>query len=182
MNTTYGQTKLRWLDEGELKKLFSLSGQYRLMFETMYFYGLRRGEVGLLKKSDVEKDTVWITRLKRRGNFRHALPLVGKLQKKLPRIETEYLFPGYGGGISGSAVAKAWALIVHKSGLYRYQEPPSVHCLRHSCAMNLFSLKRRPSDECQVWLGHSSLNSTMIYYKIEATRLKSIADEMAGVL
>ena len=175
MQATYGQTQIRWLEEAELKALFELSGPYRLLFETMYFYGLRRGEPGLLKRSDIDGDTLWVSRLKRREGFRHALPLVGKLKKKLVHIETDHLFPGYGGsGMTGSAVAKAWSNIVHKSGMFRYQDQPSAHCLRHSCAMR-FSNKGISIEFAKFWLGHASVRSTEVYYDISANRAMEIA-------
>jgi len=180
MNSTFGETKIRWLEQTELKKILAHSGRYRLMFDLMYAYGLRRGEVGLLKKEDGDRDSIWITRLKRkvRGGlpFKHCLPLVKGLKGRLAKIDTEYLFTGYRGGLSGSAVAKIWENAVHKSGLYRYRKPPTAHCLRHSCAMTFFALPGRPPEECQSWLGHSALASTMIYYRVEATRLKAVAD------
>jgi len=186
MQTTYGSTKLRWLTRDELNKILDHANGARLMFEAIYYYGLRRSEIGLLQPSDIDGESIWITRLKRKGKggrYRHALPLIGRLRKKLSAIKTPFLFMGYKEkGISGSAVAKAWEGSVHRSGLYRYNRAPTIHCLKHSCCMNFFSLRGRSIEECNAWIGHSALASTAVYYRIEANQLLQLAKDMEKLI
>ncbi|RJO62636.1 MAG: site-specific integrase [Dehalococcoidia bacterium] len=174
MNHTYGERRLRWLPEVEVRQIIARSAN-PLLLDTVFFYGLRRSEVGLIKRSDVERDGIWITALKRRKPFRQFMPLVEPLKSKLLKYLMshghEYLFPGYSGhGVSGEMVAKIWRDAAPKG--------VSAHVLRHSRAM-AFSEKGMPIEDCSYWLRHSSIKSTECYYKISATRAKNIALAMA---
>lgn len=172
-NYTFGEQRIRWLPDAEVRRLISMSSQPTLL-ETTYFYGLRRSEVGLIMRSDVEPQGIWIHALKRKGDFRQFMPMEGGLKKRilkhLMNHNRQHLFPGYScKGISGGAVAHIWKQVAPGIG---------VHCLRHSRAM-WFSENGMPIEDCSYWLRHSSIKSTESYYKISATRARSIAIAMA---
>jgi integrase len=172
MKTIYGRKAIRYLPDNEIRALIKRSSQ-PLLLEVMYFYGLRRAEVGLIKSTDVESDGIWITALKRRGNYRQFMPfsdeLKNKIQSHLASHNSEYLFPGYNGkGISGTGVAAIWKQVCPEL---------SAHGLRHARAM-WFSENGLPIEECSWWLRHSSISSTQVYYSISATRAKKIAAQI----
>lgn len=173
MNSTFGESPFKWLPDAEVKRLIAKS-RFPLLLETVYFYGLRRSEVGLIKREDVTADGIWIHALKRRGDFKQFMPLLpplkGKILKHLMGHCHSYLFPGYkGNGISGEAVAFIWRQVAPGVG---------AHCLRRSRAM-WFSENGRSREDCQWWLRQADINSTEPYYTISATRAKSIAIAMA---
>jgi integrase len=172
MQYVYGQRPFRYLEDKEVRRLIAKSPN-PLVLEFVYWFGLRRGEVGLVRRSDVEPNGVWITALKRRKDFRQFMPLEGPLKFKvfehLLSHQSEYLFPGYSGrGLSGNAVSAIW----HKVS------PCGVHILRHSRGQ-WFSDNGFPIEEASWWLRHSTLKSTECYYSISATRAAKIAKAMA---
>lgn len=189
MPYSYSNKPFRYLTEDEFKQVIGqVPAKHKTMFWTIFQYGLRRGEVGLIKKSDITREGIWITRVKRRCKngtpFRHLLPLNPKLRFRLLQLpegeyrSCHYLFHGRAGkGLSGEAVAKIWREACCKTILFRGQTVPSVHCLRHSTAMRFAELGL-PPEECQFWLGHANLNSTMVYYAIPASRAKSIGEKI----
>ena len=170
----------KWLDHKVVKAVV----KGNLLFELIYYYGMRRGEPGLLKPAHLTEDGLLITRLKRRELFQHLLPLPAMFRDRLlerfvQNSNGDWLFPGYKGqGISGSAVAKQWHELCRQSGLFKNKPLPKCHSLRHSCAMSFFSLKGRPIEECRAWLGHATGVTTEVYYTVEATRLNQIAKEI----
>lgn len=171
---TYGEKRIRWLPDAEVKTIIARS-RFPLLLEVVYFYGLRRGEAGLIKREDVHPEGIWITALKRKKDFRQFMPLQGRLKARvfehLLSHNHPYLFPGYKGtGISGEMVAHIWREVAPKG--------VGAHTLRHSRAM-WFSENHRPIEEAQFWLRHASIKATECYYSISATRAKSIAEAMA---
>ncbi len=172
-NYTFGEKRIKWLPDAEVRRLIAMSDQ-SVLLGVVYFYGLRRGEVGLIRREDVESQGIWIHALKRKGDFKQFMPLENPLKARvfehLLSHNKPYLFPGYRGkGISGGAVAATWRRVAPGTG---------VHCLRHSRCM-WFSENDMPIESASYWLRHASLKSTESYYKISATRAKLIAQAMA---
>jgi integrase len=174
---TYGQRSIKYLEDREVRKLISKSAN-PLLLEFVYYLGLRRGEVSLIRRSDVTEHGVVVTVLKsgRKGGERerYLMPLEGDLRRRILELKLshqhEYLFPGYKGkGLTGDAIENIWRKVCPDHG---------PHVLRHSRAMAM-SQAGYSLEECQAWLRHTSINSTQVYYHITASRLKDIAKAMA---
>jgi len=177
MEYIFGEHLIAWLDENEVYSLIAKS-RNPLLLEFIYAYGLRRGEVGLIRREDVGDKSVFIHRLKRKKPpFGEYLPLENKLRERvhahLKSHNHPFLFPGYNKhgqpqGVSGGTVYQIWKNVFPERG---------PHILRHSRA-GWQSEHNKPFEECQSWLGHRSATSTAVYYRISAKRFKRMAQEM----
>lgn len=177
MEYTFGSQRIKYLTDKEVRRHIAKSAN-PLLFEFIYYLGLRRGEVGLIRRDDVESRGVWVTVLKsaRKGGDRerYFMPLEGGLKRRILELKMshshDYLFPGYNGtGITGGAIAKMWNKVCKSAG---------VHCLRHSRAVRLYEAGYS-AEEAMTWLRHKSIASTLVYYKVTGSRMKSIAQAMA---
>ena len=166
------------LSREELALLFAScnNDKHRVMFRLIYSSGLRRSELRHLKIHDLEtKDGKCRIRIvKGKGNKDRYTILSKKVLQELrayfkkyrPKV---YLFNGRKKGhkISEGAIRHALENARKKSGITR---DVTMHVLRHCFATHCLEhgmyIKR-----LQMLLGHSSLNTTLIYLQVSETPL-----------
>ena len=196
--------KIKYLDQSELKRLFDVirkaSSRDYCLFSLCYRFGLRISEAVNFKLADIKPDVdqpmeVYVKRSKS-GVSRHY-PLSqsdGKLLKKwikkrqsFPNAQyNEYLF------ISSRSHRGHVAIVTLQSQFLKYcklanipREKSHIHSLRHSTAGSLLS---SGSDVFFVkeYLGHKSLQSTLIYSSIMPqswnSRSQSAVESLAGMI
>lgn len=141
----------------------------RLIFLLTYLYGLRVGEVSLLRRSDVDlgQSRIVIRRLKN-GNWTER-PLFSSVKSQLrlylanAQIDTDApLFPGRSGPLRKRQIQSRFVRYRDAAGLPRRL---TCHALRHSIATHLLDAGCS-LEFVQDHLGHRSIRSTSIYARI----------------
>jgi site-specific recombinase XerD len=161
----------------------------RAILELMYGTGLRASELCGLSLGDVDVSRRQVLVRKGKGGKDRLVPMGkkpaaaialylsvrGELRGAPAARETaEALFLRRGGG---GIRPPALRYIVGKGGKRaEIARPPTPHTLRHACATHL--LKGGAGiRQIQVLLGHSSLETTQIYTKVETSDLLSMLDK-----
>lgn len=164
----------------ELRDLFDgcLNNKHRVMFRLMYSSGLRRKELINLKPKDIEtKDNKRRVRIcQGKGKKDRYTVLSEKVLEEL-RVyfmgyhPKEYLFNGRRKGQPMSAEGMRHALknAVKRAGIKR---DVNMHILRHCFASHCIE-EGMNIKTLQYLLGHSSVQTTMIYLHISDTPLES---------
>ena len=155
----------------------------RLIFSLMFFYGLRKGEIPMLKHSDFTPNSLSIKRAMTTQGFekgqKRKSTKTKSSRRTYPRVDIvftayeellksdkykrdpEYVFPSSHKGkvIGFSSIDRKNRYYAQKSGLRRIK----IHWFRHSCATYLIN---SGMDYMQVsaWLGHSSPDVTLRVY------------------
>ncbi len=161
----------RYLSQAEVGRFFEAipAGRDRLLFGLIYLYGLRVGEVALLRVGDVdlERGRILIQRLKggawsERPIFRSVeAPLRAHLTAR--RADSSLaLFPGRAGPLKKRQIQ---ALFERYRGGAGLPDTFTCHCLRHSIATHLLDAGVA-LEFVQDHLGHQSIRSTSIYARI----------------
>ena len=195
---------VKYLDQSELTALFNTIKRHgpvrdHCLFSLCYRYGLRISEAVNLKLADIKPDVsqpmeLYITRSKN-GISRHY-PLSNsdskilkrwlKKRQSFPNAQyNEYLF------ISSRSHRGYVAIVTLQAMFQKYCKLASIpkdkshpHALRHSTAVSLLS---SGSDVFFVkeYLGHKSLQSTLIYSSIMPqswnSRSQSAVESLAGM-
>ena len=142
------------------------AGRDRLMVEVMWQTGVRVSELLSLTAGaiDWEGQILHVTTLKRRGHVR-TIPLRPDLLGKLARLLAEAgiaserpLF-----ALTRQRVHQIVAAAAARAGLPADRAHP--HTLRHSFAVACV-LARVPVLVLNAWLGHASLEATLVYTKV----------------
>ncbi|MDH4219661.1 MAG: tyrosine-type recombinase/integrase [Nitrospirota bacterium] len=187
---------IKYLDEHELRRFFQVlksEGKVRdlLLFTWMYRYGLRVSEaVGLklenLKPNPTYPTEILIQRLK--GGVSRHYPINGEDTKILSRwlkkrAEMEsaennpYLFITRRSGlyrITTDTISKLMDNYGRASGLSEEKRHP--HTLRHSSAISLL-LNGKDINFVKTWLGHKSIQTTLIYSQFAPPQWKTMAQD-----
>jgi integrase/recombinase XerD len=161
----------RYLTQAETRAFFGGIKDLRdlVLFALIYHYGLRVGEVALLRRADVDLERFRIVVKRLKGGAWTEQPLF---------TVTARLLRSY---LAGTAADENGPLLVGRAGplkkrqiqtlFARYRERAGLsprftcHCLRHSIATHL--LDAGVSLEfVQDHLGHQSIRSTSIYARI----------------
>lgn len=160
----------------------------RAILELLYGTGLRSAELcGLLRGDvDLERRTVFVR--KGKGSKDRIVPL----GRSAARAVTEYLgvyaqlsrgksargdmplfLSGLGNRIRHHVLRKQLRKHLRRAGLSALKATP--HSLRHACATHLL---RGGADirQIQTLLGHSSIEATQIYTKVETADLREMLD------
>ena len=153
-------------------------------------YGLRRGEVAILRLDDLDwhNEVIWVRRTKQRRAQRYPLlPTVGDailryLQDVRPRCACRELFLALSAPNRALSAVSITAIAHNRmASLGVNSHTRGAHCLRHACAGHLlaegFTLK-----EIGDHLGHRSANSTMAYTKVDLSALRQVAELDLGRL
>lgn len=158
-----------YLTEDEVHSLFSSTEDalLRLIFQTLYYTGLRIGECINLKLEDIDFSNNLIYVREGKGKKDRNIPINEKLKpllydyKRLWRIDagTDKFFSTRSGGICQSYINRMLKKSTEKAGIKKHV---TAHILRHSFASNLL---RKGVDilRIQRLLGHSSIKTTSIY-------------------
>lgn len=153
--------------------------KYRLMFELMYYGGLRSDEVRSLTVEDVYDDSI---RVRGKGDKDRYVYLPTKIVHALKDFVREhncmqYVFAGQGGGkMHHARVNAVFAEARDKCGLPKALHP---HNLRHTSATH-FHAETGDLAMTQRWLGHARPETTMIYAQIADARMKNAAAKVFG--
>ena len=173
------KTNTRKLHGGDTVKAFSPDERTRffeqarasglrdeVLFGLTYFLGLRVGETVTLKRDSVKGNRIEVQGLKGGKLGIYFLPegFQARLESYLKGIPGEWLFPGLRKDKHLSRIGAQFQFysLRDRAGL---DKKFSVHCLRHTRAMDLIRAGDNPVD-VQSWLRHRSLNSTLCYFRV----------------
>jgi len=173
--------QIKYLSQDETKRFFSRihDKRDRALFDVIYKYGLRRGEVPLIQLRDVDLDRgrIYIRRLK--NGVSGEKPLFRDTRRLLRAYLEERqdtgsaLFTGRQGNLSGEWIRKLFEQYARKAKLEGY----SVHSLRHSIATHLLDAGQNV-EAVQDHLGHVNIANTMIYARITDRRRSEMFEEL----
>lgn len=153
------------------------------MLEVFYCTGIRAGELQRLKTEDLNMQDGWLTVRQGKGGKDRVVPLgkaaihflqlyMDKTRSKLIRKNKhDILFINqYGGSLSHQTINRMVQRTSLLAGIKRKVTP---HALRHTCA-TLMLRGHADIRHIQEMLGHSSLQSTQIYTRVEIRDLKKV--------
>lgn len=141
----------------------------RLIFLLAYLYGLRVGEIALLRREDVDLARARIVIRRSKNGIWTERPLFSSVARLVrlhfsdsPGIGGDPLFPGRGGPLRKRQIQALFARYRDRAGLSpRY----TCHGLRHSIATHLLDAGCS-LEFVQDHLGHRSIRPTSIYARI----------------
>ena len=164
------------LTHEEVRRVIAASPQpkYATIFVTMYAVALRLSDVVNIKVTDIDAQRMVITIRKSKGNKDRIVPLS---QEHLLRLRNHWrttraktwLFPGHeqSNHISQRSVQRAFEQARNKAGV---NKRVGTHAMRHSCATHLLEAGV-DIRVIQKLLGHSNIQTTMIYTQVTAKAL-----------
>lgn len=169
-----------FLTQDEVIKLFEAITypKHKLMITFLYSTGMRIGELLNLKVKDLELKLNYGWVRDGKGGKDRLFIIAEKLKIDLSNwiqennLQTDnFLFEGEkGGAYSDSSVREILKFARRKAGIKKKVHP---HMLRHSFATHLIQ-NGYAVTEVQPLLGHSSLNTTMIYVHMAAPNLLKV--------
>ena len=154
----------------------------RALFGTMYYFGLRASEVGLLLREHVNLRTrrIYIPRLK--GGIPGEKVMTADCRRLLQsslqsrRDALPYLFPSRNARpISRKRIDALFRHYARQAGLPPHKR--HSHCLRHSIATHLLDAGQS-LEYVQDHLGHRSIKSTGVYAKISDAKRERVAAQI----
>jgi integrase/recombinase XerD len=172
------------LNQTEINHLFEAAENLKekAVLHLFYSIGLRRSEAESLNIKDLHFKSQILYVREGKGAKRRAVPLTEKVTTELksyylearlpvPAKESEaFILNKTGGRMSGDGYNKALKEIIKRTEI---SPETSLHHLRHSIATHL--LERGLSVEyVRDFLGHSHLESTQIYVKVNQRQLQSL--------
>jgi integrase len=168
------QGRIRFLSDTEVDLIFArLAPRNRALADFLLATGCRMGEALDLSWQAVERDrvTFWDTKA---GDFR-TIPLLPLARDALDRMRGEpQPFP-----IRYNTFKADWDNAKDHAGLTK-DDGVVPHSLRHTCATRMVKagvdLRR-----IQRWLGHKTINTTLIYAKLVPEDLFSVCHALAQV-
>lgn len=189
--------KEKFLAPEEVKALFkeaSVSIRDYAILTTAYFHALRISEVGIIQFQDFEpeKNRIHITRLKNGySNWYTIKEDVKKAIKKWIVLRGSELGPLFASRVSKMGINETGAANRIQLGIGSrqldtifkfYAEKANLprnhwnfHTLRHTCAVNMVDLDI-PMRQIQDWLGHTSMQSTLIYANVSTLTREKTAE------
>ena len=153
------------------------------MLELMYSTGLRVSELVGLRLKNLDLDGRFV-RVIGKGDKERIAPLtetaVGQLRRYLERHKVgasagEWMFPG---GTPGSHITRQafWQKIKKYAEQAGIASRVTPHTLRHSVATHLIMNGASVAEVSEI-LGHSKLDTTMIYTHLDSAHLKQVVKE-----
>ncbi|BDU51669.1 tyrosine-type recombinase/integrase [Haliovirga abyssi] len=175
-----------YLTQEEVEKLIGCIEKplLKTYFKTLYYTGLRLNECLFLEKRDInfKKELIYIRNGK--GGGSRYIPMSKKLKKilleykenNIPEVETTRFFSTkYTGKLSNYYVAITLRKAVKKAGFFGRKI--TSHTFRHSFASSLVS-KNVNIKIIQKLLGHSNINTTMIYLNASNEDMRKAVNEL----
>jgi len=176
------------LTSKEIKDLIEATDNIRnkLIIEFIFSTGVRVSECINAKITDLNFDEFTGKVVSGKGNKDRIIILSKRwiedyknyLEKRKQKVNSEYLFcNSKGERLSVDTIQKFLKVSAKKANISKSVSP---HTLRHSFATNLLE-----SDVniryIQQLLGHSNLNTTQIYTKVNTNKLKTIKNPLDGI-
>ncbi len=158
LKTPRYSTLPKWLTPKEVKEVLKHAlSPYNYIFEFIYKTGVRIGELENLSPEDIseEKDGTYKIRIKGKGRKERVL----KVKENIINLLYKAGFPNLP---HRRQIQKEAQKISKEIG-----KKVTPHILRHSFAIRLLS-EGKPITLVQALLGHSKLDTTAIYTKIES--------------
>lgn len=174
------------MDKKDLKKFFESikNTKHKMAFETIYAYGLRRGELLNLKLQHIDTRRGMISVINAKGKKDRSLPISKRWLEKVKAYYYTYKPEIYfiegqypGKSITAGSLQKVFEQALANS---KINKPYTIHCLRHSFATHLLE-NGTDLRYIQELLGHKSSKTTEIYTHVSKESLKNIKnpfDEM----
>jgi type 1 fimbriae regulatory protein FimB len=176
--------KYTYLTKREVDLLFEQITDLRdrALFGTMYYFGLRASEVGLLLREYVNFRTrrIYVPRLKRGVPGEKVMTadcrrlLQSYLQSRSDALP--YLFPSR----NAQPISRKRIDALFRHYAQHAELPPHKrhsHCLRHSIATHLIDAGQS-LEYVQDHLGHRSIQSTGVYAKISDAKRERVAAQL----
>jgi type 1 fimbriae regulatory protein FimB len=177
-----GRTR-EYLTPSEMERLLDRAKKYgrenqrfrnHCIILTMYRHGLRVGEAANLKWSDIcfDDGTIYIRRLK--GSNATTQYIEGDEMRSLRRLQREQAdnpSPFVFGGLATTAIASTIKRI--GKGLFGF--PIHSHMIRHSAGYALAN-KGVPTRTIQEFMGHTNIETTVIYTRLSPVQFKGLWD------
>ena len=143
----------------------------------LLYSGCRLSEMLRLQDKDID----WrARRLKVRdtknGEPVRVIPMTNKVERELKELVVEQGKQSPFGGLTRSWCSYRWNNLRDKLG-FPSHEGFKIHCLRHTCATRLL----KADVQIQIvkeWLGHSSIEMTMKYYRFVHDDLDEARDKL----
>ena len=159
---------LKLIDNIENKK-------HKLMIRLIYSAGLRVSELVHLKAKDLEIDKNYGWVRKGKGNKDRMFIIAEAVKNDLTGLTKEkenedYLFEGRNGHLTPRSIQEIIKKANKKAGIKKRIHP---HTLRHSFATHLIE-KGYGVSSVQSLLGHSSLDTTMVYVHMTAPKMINV--------
>jgi site-specific recombinase XerD len=167
------------MDKTDLKRFFESikNTKHKMAFETIYAYGLRRGELLNLKLQHIDTKRGMISIINAKGKKDRSLPISKKWLEKVKAYyntykPTTYFIEGQypGKSITAGSLQKVFERALSDS---KINKPFTIHCLRHSFATHLLE-NGIDLRYIQKLLGHKSSKTTEIYTHVSKESLKNI--------
>ena len=173
---------IRFLTLDETVRLFRAIGPHRrdrALFLIAYRHGLRASEVGLLRVEDIDLKTLRIMVHRLKGSHSGMHPLQADEAKALRALLREREVPSPVLFLSrrGDPIARRTLDWLMKKYGEAADLPPAkrhFHCLKHSIATHLLEAGA-DLRFVQDWLGHSNIQSTVVYTFLTARGRDSAA-------
>lgn len=173
------------LDKSEVIKIIEATTnlKHKCILSVIYSAGLRRGELLMLKKEDIDSKRMLIKIRGGKGKKDRYTTLSVKLLALLREYYKQYrpknwLFEGPGGAsYSATSVQQILKRSAKKAGIHRRVHP---HMLRHSFATHLLE-QGTNLRLIQEILGHESIKTTEIYTHISNAEIQNIKNPLDDI-
>ena len=188
------ELKKKFLPPEELQALLEASKvsiRDHAILLTSYHYGLRISEVGMLQLEDYKQEQGKIFIKRTKGGLGNYFDVNDELKKALKRLlvlrgnDPGPLFPSRKSrlitgtpGISKRQLDTIFKLYAIKAGLPEGHH--HFHTLRHTCAVNMVD-NDIAMRVIQDWLGHKSMQSTLIYANVSDFKRQEAARKFLKV-
>jgi site-specific recombinase XerD len=156
-----------------------------VILHLLYDSGARAQEIGNIKINDIDCNACTVAILGKGQRYR----LVQVWEKTIKMVERyiniyrrspvqenmDYLFINQRGGkLSRHGIYRICEKYIRKAlPEKRLARLNFVHCFRHSCAVHMLMMNKSVTD-IKNHLGHESINSTMIYLKLDQSKRKEV--------
>lgn len=181
----------RFLSPEELKNLLvAASGNIRdyAILLTAYNHALRISEVGMITMDDFKEaeNRLYVKRVKEGYNnwyvmaddVRKAIKRWLVLRGKEPGpLFVSRMYKSTQSGIGKRQLDTIFKQYAEKGGLP--EKHHNFHTLRHTCAVDMVS-KGVPLKNIQDWLGHTNIQSTMVYAEVSDSAREKTAEIFYG--
>ncbi len=180
----------RFLTVEDLKRLFKAADtstpdgfREQLILKTLYYTGMRAGELAALTLDDILRDYDYLAVRKGKGDKARIIPVHSSLKPLLqeyvasfrPKNDNPYLFLSKRGKkLSRDSISALMREYRDRAELGSDVRP---HTLRHTFATHLLHLGVNLNIISEL-LGHASLDTTAIYTRTSVKRLRKIINKL----